>query len=104
VDSSLASILITYGPLGIFVILFVFGVIVPKWYVTKLEKEIAFKDKALEIANETVKNVTAQLSFANQMVGELRTIAVARTGATQRPYELGEGQTESPGDPRGSGT
>lgn len=96
-DSSIASVLITYGPLGIFVVLLIFGILVPKWYVSKLEKQLELKDRALETERETTKNVTAQLTFANQLIGELRSLASDRHTSS---YEGGTGGRST--DPRGS--
>jgi hypothetical protein len=98
--------------LGIFVVLFLLGIVVPKWYVTKLEKEIALKNEAIDTEREISRQATAQLSIANQLVGELRAIAIAKTADRADSHsvplhDIGEHaqyQIGPPSDPRGSGT
>jgi hypothetical protein len=77
-DSSLASAILTYGPLGIFVVLFILGIIVPKWVVTKMQTELNLKEEALKTERLISSQATAQLAIANQLIGELRNIALSR--------------------------
>lgn len=111
-DSSIATTLITNaGIAGVVIVLILLGILVPKWYVSKLEKEITLKDQALKTEREISKQATEQLAIANQLVGELRAIAAQRAQTEQMrpralepPYDMGEGYVRTPTDPRGSGS
>ena len=73
-DSSLSTALVTGGGVcGVVVILLIIKVLVPGWYATKLEAE----NKVLA---ETAKRAVDELALENQLVGELRAIAIARGG------------------------
>lgn len=88
--SSLPQLLLTYGPLGLMVILLIVPwpgsdcpVIVPFWYVKKLTEELKLKQIALEHEQEAAKKSLEELQMANRLVGELRAIASARSGGGQ---------------------
>jgi len=90
-DSSLATILITNaGVAGVVIILLIFKILVPRWYVAKLEEE----NKTL---SATAERAVAELALSNQLVGELRAIALQRAGtAILPPPGLGGTAGESP--------
>lgn len=84
-DSSLATALITNaGIAGIVVVLIVFKVLVPGWYAKKLEQQN-------EILSATAERAVSELALANQLVGELRALAVHRAApaATGNPGQGG---------------
>lgn len=103
-DSSLLNGFFTYGPLGVFVVLFLLGIIVPKWVVTKMQKEMDLKDEALKTERQISSQATAQLAIANQLIGELRNIALSRTpeGVRAAAEDALHGIAQ-PIDPRGPG-
>ena len=92
-DSSLSTALITgSGVAGIVVVLLILKVLVPGWYATKLEKEN-------QTLAETAKRAVDELALANQLVGELRAIAIARGGpqVAERLSIQGGATVEAPG-------
>lgn len=76
--SGVAGTILQYGPLGVFVLLFLIGWIVPKPYIDRLEKENEELKHALAQEREISREATFQLSTANQFIGSLRQIAVER--------------------------
>lgn len=73
-DSSLSTALVTGGGVcGVVVILLILKVLVPGWYATKLEKEN-------QLLAGTAERAVNELATANQLIGELRAIAIARGG------------------------
>lgn len=83
-DSSLITpLLINAGVAGLVVVLIILKVLVPGWYVTKLEKQN-------EILSSTAERAVRELAMTNQLVGELRAIAVQRAGALPVPGQGGE--------------
>jgi hypothetical protein len=85
--TDLPQLLLTYGPLGLLVLMLIIPVpgagspvLVPYWYVMKQQREIDLKEQALSTEREASKRALEELQMANRLVGELRTIAVARAG------------------------
>lgn len=73
-DSSLSTDLIIGGGVcGVVVVLMILKVLVPGWYATKLEAE----NKVLA---DTAKRAVNELAVANQVISELRVIAIVRGG------------------------
>lgn len=73
-DGSLSTALVTGGGVcGVVVILLILKVLVPGWYATKLESEN-------KILSSTAERAVNELAIANQLIGELRAIALARGG------------------------
>lgn len=85
--SDLPQLLLTYGPLGLLCVMLIIplpGVgapaLIPYWYLMKTNKELELKQRALEIEQEASRRAVEELAMANRLVGELRSIAAARTG------------------------
>jgi len=85
--TGLSQLLLTYGPLGALVLMLLVPVpgagvpvLVTYWYVVKQQKELDLKQQALDLEREAAKRAVGELEMANRLVGELRTIAAARTG------------------------
>ena len=85
--SGVPELLLTYGPLGILVICLIIPwpgadcpILVPFWYVKKLNQEAQLKDLALMKQEEVARQTLTQLEMSNQLVGELRQIAQSRSG------------------------
>lgn len=73
-DSSLSTDLIIGGGVcGVVVVLMILKVLVPGWYVSKLEREA-------EVHAETARKAVNELAVANQLISELRAIAIVRGG------------------------
>jgi hypothetical protein len=73
-DSSLSTALVTGGGVcGVVVLLLIVKVLVPGWYATKLEQEN-------QVLSGTAERAVNELAIANQLIGELRAIAIARGG------------------------
>ena len=82
-DSSLITpLILNAGVAGLVVIMIVFKILVPRWYVTKLEDD----NKSLSV---TAERAVAELALSNQLVGELRAIAIARAGPAGIPGQGG---------------
>lgn len=74
IDSSLSTALITGGGVcGVVVVLLILKVLVPGWYATKLEREA-------QVNAETARKAVNELAVANQLISELRAIAIVRGG------------------------
>jgi hypothetical protein len=85
--NSLPDLLLTYGPLGVMVLLLIIPApgsdspfLVPWWYIKKLNQEAGLKQVALDREQEAAKRALDELQNANRLIGELRMIAYARTG------------------------
>jgi hypothetical protein len=82
VDSSIVPLLTgSAGAAGVtaaVVILMILGVLVPKAYVTKLEKRIGYLEQALESEKQISKESVSALASSNQMIGTLKQIAIER--------------------------
>ena len=84
-DSSLATALITNaGIAGIVIILIICRVLTPGWYSKKLEKEN-------ELLAATAERVTAELVSRNELISELRLLAIARNDPAIVKAALGQG-------------
>lgn len=77
-DISIVQGFTTYGPLGLLVLAMMFGFLVPKWYVSKLEKENEFLREDNKIKTELNKELSNTIANNNQLIGELRTLAQQR--------------------------
>ena len=77
-DISVFQGLTTYGPLGLMVLALMFGFLVPKWYVSKLEKENEFLREDNRIKTELNKELSNTIANNNQLIGELRSLAHQR--------------------------
>ena len=84
-DSSLATALITNaGIAGIVIILIICRVLTPGWYSKKLEKEN-------ELLAATAERVTSELVSRNELISELRLLAIARNDPAIVKAALGQG-------------
>lgn len=94
VDSSLSTALITGGGVcGVVVVLLILKVLVPGWYATKLEREA-------QVNAETARKAVNELAIANQVISELRAIAIVRGGpevAERLTRHQGGAALEAPG-------
>jgi hypothetical protein len=73
-DSSLITpLIVNAGVAGLVIVLVIFKVLVPSWYVKKLEAQN-------DILTSTAERAVGELALANQLVGELRAIALQRAG------------------------
>lgn len=84
--ASLPGLLLTYGPLGLMVILLIaplpgkgVPVLVPWWYVERLDKEAELQKEALEREQEAARRAVAELETANRLIADLRAIAMSRS-------------------------
>jgi hypothetical protein len=78
-SSSIIDLLLTYGPLGIWVVLMLLGVLVPRWpWVTQLEQENELLRTSRDHEREAAREAISQLATANQLIGELRQLALQR--------------------------
>lgn len=86
-DSSVASLLVTYGPLGVILVLLIVPLpgkgapmLVPWYLVDRMDKEARLQREALEREQDAARRAVAELEIANRVIGELRQIAERRAG------------------------
>lgn len=73
-DSTWSTALVTGGGVcGVVVVLLIIKALVPGWYASKLEREN-------QVLSETAQRAVNELTLANQLVSELRAIALVRGG------------------------
>jgi hypothetical protein len=83
--ANVAGLLLTYGPLGVMVLLYTLGVIVPRSAVERVEHENEILRRASDRDRDTARDAVAQLSVANQLLGEFRAIALRRAAGIPEP-------------------
>jgi hypothetical protein len=79
-----------WGPWVLFGLAMFFGELVPRRpYVKNLEADRDFWRASAEHSADALKDTTAQLAMANQLVAELRSLAYTRAGYPYPPDEHG---------------
>jgi hypothetical protein len=71
---TVAGVLLTYGPLGIFAGMMALGYIVPRPFYTRLERENDALRKALEAERARGDASTAAAATTNQVIGALKQV------------------------------
>lgn len=92
-DSSLATVFWSdAGIAGLVVVLIIFKVLVPGWYAKQLEHQN-------ELLTSTAEKAVAELQLANQLILELRAIAVQRAGVVPTGGGAGAATSLAPPSP-----
>jgi hypothetical protein len=95
VPESVYQLLVTYGPLGLIVLMLIFPfpgkkhpVLTPWWYLEKQDEETEALKRALEIEREVSKRAVSELELTNRLVGEMKQIAASRPrkGSPDEPH------------------
>jgi hypothetical protein len=85
IDSSVTSTLLAYGPLGIFCVLMLVGWIVPKWFVSKLEKENDSLRASRDAERQRADAAVLAAETATQVIVSLRAVVEGLRDERRRP-------------------
>jgi hypothetical protein len=80
-DTALVQVFINAGVAGGVLLTIMFGWLVPKSYVSKLEKEIEFLRTDNAAVKENNRELVQTVAMNNQIIGELRSLAHKRQEA-----------------------
>lgn len=74
-DTGIIQVFINAGALGAIVLAMLFGYLVPKPYVSKLEKENDLLREENRVVRDTNRELVNTVATNNQIIGELRSLA-----------------------------
>lgn len=77
-NAAVQALIVNGGTAGAVLVLMLMRVLIPKWYVTKLESQISYLEQNLRIQKEINRDAVNTAANANQMIGELKKIALQR--------------------------
>lgn len=80
-DSALITLFLNAGVAGAVLLTIIFGWLVPKPYVSKLEKEIEFLRTDNAAVKENNRELIQTVAMNNQLIGELKSLAHKRQEA-----------------------